>query len=113
LPSCSALIREPSAQRSWLGRHHPRAGEGIHHVPVEKRRERVDHGENHECDLAPGRDLVFFTGSGAGLIAPMVGGKVIQEVVAVARLPGAAPWACPTSRPVASGASTSHQPAGA
>jgi predicted CoA-substrate-specific enzyme activase len=37
-----------------------------------------------ECDLTPGRDLVFFTGSGAGLIAPMVGGKVIQEVVAVA-----------------------------
>ena len=36
-----------------------------------------------ECDLVPGRDLVFFTGSGAGLIAPMVGGKVIQEVVAV------------------------------
>jgi predicted CoA-substrate-specific enzyme activase len=37
-----------------------------------------------ECDLKPGRDLIFFTGSGAGLIAPMVGGKVVQEVVAVA-----------------------------
>src|SRR5918912_4041072 len=37
-----------------------------------------------ECGLEPGRDLVFFTGSGAGLIAPLVGGKVIQEVVAVA-----------------------------
>jgi lambda repressor-like predicted transcriptional regulator len=37
-----------------------------------------------EIGLVPGRDLVFFTGSGAGLIAPMVGGKVIQEVVAVA-----------------------------
>jgi len=37
-----------------------------------------------EIGLEPGRDLVFFTGSGAGLIAPMVGGKVIQEVVAVA-----------------------------
>jgi predicted CoA-substrate-specific enzyme activase len=37
-----------------------------------------------ECGLEPARDLVFFTGSGAGLIAPMVGGKVIQEVVAVA-----------------------------
>jgi predicted CoA-substrate-specific enzyme activase len=34
--------------------------------------------------LAPGRDRVFFTGSGAGLIAPLVGGKVVQEVVAVA-----------------------------
>ena len=29
-------------------------------------------------------DRVFFTGSGAGLIAPLAGGKVIQEVVAVA-----------------------------
>ncbi len=37
-----------------------------------------------ECQLAPGRDRVFFTGSGSGLTAPMVGGKVIQEVVAVA-----------------------------
>ncbi len=37
-----------------------------------------DHG------LTPERDRVFFTGSGAGLIAPLVGGKVVQEVVAVA-----------------------------
>lgn len=37
-----------------------------------------------ELALAPGSDLVFFTGSGAGLIAPLVGGKIIQEVVAVA-----------------------------
>lgn len=37
-----------------------------------------------ELALTPGRDLVFFTGSGAGLIAPLVGGKIIQEVVAVA-----------------------------
>ncbi len=37
-----------------------------------------------ECGLAPECDRVFFTGSGAGLIAPLVGGKVIQEVVAVA-----------------------------
>ena len=34
--------------------------------------------------LTPGRDRVFFTGSGAGIIAPLVGGKVVQEVVAVA-----------------------------
>jgi len=34
--------------------------------------------------LTPGRDRVFFTGSGSGFIAPLVGGKVIQEVVAVA-----------------------------
>jgi predicted CoA-substrate-specific enzyme activase len=34
--------------------------------------------------FTPGRDRVFFTGSGAGIIAPLVGGKVVQEVVAVA-----------------------------
>jgi predicted CoA-substrate-specific enzyme activase len=37
-----------------------------------------------ECGLAPERDRIFFTGSGAGLIAPLVGGKFVQEVVAVA-----------------------------
>lgn len=36
-----------------------------------------------ECGLAPGRDRVFLTGSGAGIVAPLVGGKHIQEVVAV------------------------------
>jgi activator of 2-hydroxyglutaryl-CoA dehydratase len=35
-------------------------------------------------DFTPQRDRIFFTGSGAGLIAPAVGAKVIQEVVAVA-----------------------------
>ncbi len=34
--------------------------------------------------LTPQRDRIFLTGSGAGLIAPVVGAKVIQEVVAVA-----------------------------
>jgi predicted CoA-substrate-specific enzyme activase len=34
--------------------------------------------------LTPQRDHIFFTGSGAGIVAPLVGGKVIQEVVAVA-----------------------------
>ncbi len=37
-----------------------------------------DHG------LTPQRDCVFFTGSGSGGIAPLAGGKVVQEVVAVA-----------------------------
>ncbi|MBI3028136.1 MAG: activase [Candidatus Rokubacteria bacterium] len=37
-----------------------------------------------ECGLAPGGDRIFFTGSGAGLIGPLVGGKFVQEVVAVA-----------------------------
>jgi len=34
--------------------------------------------------LTPQRDRVFFTGSGAGLIGPQVGAKIVQEVVAVA-----------------------------
>jgi predicted CoA-substrate-specific enzyme activase len=37
-----------------------------------------------EVQVAPGRDRVFFTGSGAGLLGPLVGAKMIQEVVAVA-----------------------------
>jgi predicted CoA-substrate-specific enzyme activase len=37
-----------------------------------------------EYKLTAQQDHVFFTGSGAGLIAPLVGGKTIQEVVAVA-----------------------------
>jgi predicted CoA-substrate-specific enzyme activase len=37
-----------------------------------------------EYKLTPHQDRVFFTGSGSGLIAPLVGGKTIQEVVAVA-----------------------------
>src|SRR2546429_6300195 len=37
-----------------------------------------------EAGLTPGSDRVFFTGSGAGFISPLVGGKLIQEVVAVA-----------------------------
>ncbi len=37
-----------------------------------------------EAELTPGKDRVFFTGSGAGFIAPLAGGKLIQEVVAVA-----------------------------
>src|SRR5213592_4322926 len=37
-----------------------------------------------EAGLTAGTDRVFFTGSGAGFIAPLVGAKLIQEVVAVA-----------------------------
>ena len=37
-----------------------------------------------ECGVKPGVDRVFLTGSGAGLVAPLVGGKTVQEVVAVA-----------------------------
>jgi predicted CoA-substrate-specific enzyme activase len=37
-----------------------------------------------EAQLVPGRDRVFFTGSGAGFLGPLVGAKMVQEVVAVA-----------------------------
>ncbi len=37
-----------------------------------------------EAGLRPGFDRVFLTGSGAGLVAPLVGGRLVQEVVAVA-----------------------------
>lgn len=37
-----------------------------------------------ECGLEPGRDRVVLTGSGAGLVAPLIGGRLVQEVVAVA-----------------------------
>jgi predicted CoA-substrate-specific enzyme activase len=37
-----------------------------------------------EAGFAPGQDRVFLTGSGAGFITPLVGGKFVQEVVAVA-----------------------------
>jgi predicted CoA-substrate-specific enzyme activase len=37
-----------------------------------------------EAQLVAGRDRVFFTGSGAGFLGPLVGAKMVQEVVAVA-----------------------------
>ncbi len=37
-----------------------------------------------ECGLQPERDVILFTGSGSGFISPLVGGRFIQEVVAVA-----------------------------
>jgi len=37
-----------------------------------------------EAGLTPGQDRIFFTGSGAGFLSPLVGAKQIQEVVAVA-----------------------------
>jgi predicted CoA-substrate-specific enzyme activase len=36
-----------------------------------------------ECGLTPERDRVYITGSGAGLLAPLIGAKMVQEVVAV------------------------------
>lgn len=36
-----------------------------------------------ECGLTPQRDRIFITGSGAGMLAPLIGAKTVQEVVAV------------------------------
>ncbi len=56
-------------------RHHTRQAETV--------LEFLAHMER-ECGLEPQRDVVLFTGSGSGLIAPLVGGRFIQQVVAVA-----------------------------
>jgi predicted CoA-substrate-specific enzyme activase len=56
-------------------RHHTRQAEKV--------LEFLSRMEN-ECGLEPGRDVVLCTGSGSGLIAPFIGGKFVQEVVAVA-----------------------------
>ena len=37
-----------------------------------------------ECGFTPGRDRILVTGSGGTMIAPLVGGKFVQEVVSVA-----------------------------
>ncbi|HZV95756.1 MAG TPA: BadF/BadG/BcrA/BcrD ATPase family protein, partial [Candidatus Nitrosocosmicus sp.] len=37
-----------------------------------------------EAQVTAGRDRVFFTGSGSGFLGPLVGAKMVQEVVAVA-----------------------------
>lgn len=37
-----------------------------------------------QAGFTPGEDRIVFTGSGAEIIAPLAGGKVVQEVVAVA-----------------------------
>jgi predicted CoA-substrate-specific enzyme activase len=41
-------------------------------------------GLEEQYNFTPQRDHIFLTGSGAGIITPLIGGKVIQEVVAVA-----------------------------
>ena len=50
---------------------------------AEKVAELLEHMER-EAGLTPDRDRIVFTGSGAGFISPLVGGKLVQEVVAVA-----------------------------
>src|SRR5712691_9325705 len=64
-------------QATWQDyqRHNTRQAEKVHEFL-----ERVE----TEAGVVAGRDRIFFTGSGAGFIAPLCGGKLIQEVVAVA-----------------------------
>jgi predicted CoA-substrate-specific enzyme activase len=50
---------------------------------AEKVLEFLDRMEE-EAKVTAGRDRVFFTGSGAGFLGPLVGAKMVQEVVAVA-----------------------------
>lgn len=56
-------------------RHNTRQAESVHEFLT-----RME----SECKLTPGEDRIFFTGSGAGMLAPLVGAKFVQEVVAVA-----------------------------
>ncbi len=56
-------------------RHNTRQAEKVLEFLVRLERE---HG------LRPGRDRLFFTGSGAGVIASLLGARIVQEVVAVA-----------------------------
>jgi activator of 2-hydroxyglutaryl-CoA dehydratase len=50
---------------------------------AEKVLEFLEQLESHDL-LLPGRDAIAVTGSGAGLLAPLVGARHVQEVVAVA-----------------------------
>src|SRR5215831_13283942 len=56
-------------------RHHTRQAEKVLEFLMRMETER---------GLRPGSDVIFFTGSGSGFISPLVGGRFIQEVVAVA-----------------------------
>ena len=49
-----------------------------HSHQAEKALEFLSRIEN-EAGFEPHRDRIFFTGSGAGLIAPLVGARVVQE----------------------------------
>ena len=72
-----AAVVEEDGKVSWQDyqRHNTRQAE-----KVAEFLERME----TEAGLTPGRDRIFFTGSGAGFLAPLVGAKLIQEVVAVA-----------------------------
>jgi len=75
--TCKFVLASPAGEviSQAYERHNTKQGEKV--LQFLSRLE-AQHG------LEPGRDRIFFTGSGAGLLAPLVGAKVVQEVVAVA-----------------------------
>ena len=75
--TCKFVLASPSGEviSQAYERHNTKQGEKV--LQFLSRLES-QHG------LMAGRDRIFFTGSGAGLLAPIVGAKVVQEVVAVA-----------------------------
>ncbi|HEV2523478.1 MAG TPA: BadF/BadG/BcrA/BcrD ATPase family protein [Candidatus Acidoferrales bacterium] len=75
--TCKFVLASPSGEviSQAYERHNTKQGEKV--LQFLSRLE-AQHG------LMAGRDRIFFTGSGAGLLAPIVGAKVVQEVVAVA-----------------------------
>lgn len=71
----ATLAREGAVQWQDYQRHHTKQAEMV--LEFLQRMQA-------EGGLTPGRDRIFLTGSGSGFIAPLVGGKFVQEVVAVA-----------------------------
>src|SRR2546427_2413423 len=71
----AVVVQDGKATSQDYQRHNTRQAEKVHEFL-----ERVE----SEAGVVADRDRIFFTGSGAGFIAPLGGGKLIQEVVAVA-----------------------------
>jgi predicted CoA-substrate-specific enzyme activase len=75
--TCKFVLASPSGEveaRSYE-RHNTRQAEKVLEFLA---------GLEERHGLTPGRDRIAFTGSGAGLLAPLVGARTVQEVVAVA-----------------------------
>jgi len=75
--TCKYVLADPTGQvlAQSYQRHNTRQAEKV-----------LDFLQHLEAEqgLQPGLDRLVFTGSGAGLIAPLVGARQVQEVVAVA-----------------------------
>jgi predicted CoA-substrate-specific enzyme activase len=70
----ATVMADGSVRWQHYARHHTRQAEMV--LEFLARMES-------ECGLTRQRDRVFVTGSGAGLLAPLIGAKAVQEVVAV------------------------------